>query len=218
VAYGINIENIYGSSIIDDYYSGYTVFAYKTLYIRNLPGGYAFTANEGVINVSNLPLGSIIAFKPPVGALISYWGNRVYSNSNVDLPYVILCPHSFLGPSRTAYGVRVYNRNKKVVFDTGNALLNTLNIYSYNSYNVPPRIQAKENSWIIPTTIGVVSLVATEDRNISRSRAAFLQKAANGDYDVRTDYIGRGPGLGLVGGSSRREGNYQISFIEVEIV
>jgi len=216
MAYGIDVKNIYGSPIIDEFYSGYTVYEHNTLYIRESSAGSSFTAKEAVIPIDNLPTGSIFAFNPPIGVLISYWGNRVYSNSNVDVPYVILSPHSYLGGSNASHGIRVYNENSQVVFDSGSPLLNTLKIFSYDEYDAPPDIEADIASWIIPTTSGVVLLGASGSPYFSQAYSVFLKKKSNGDYIVTLDVTGTGPVLGDQ--SRERTSNYRISFIEVEIV
>jgi hypothetical protein len=141
MAYGIQIANTYGTTIIDDTTSSLQViaegFAYTNVFVPYPP-----------TNGINVPL---ILISPPTGIGVRYFDN--YNNTGIKennfiigcdssalFEYKVLVPRDYLGASTGGMGLQIYNNSGIPKFDTNNlkALnLNTVLVTDTNNRTVP---------------------------------------------------------------------------------
>lgn len=203
MSYGVIANGILDIPIIDNYYAGYALLEKINInfFARVDASGYVAS-----LPINNYPQSAIFAFNPPVGKLVSYWGDKLFSDTSTAIEGAVFLPHNEIGKSSESYGLRVYNEHGKLVFDSGNIALNTLKIHNipdvlYSDYWVYDAYYLNgctPGSWIMPTTWGVVRFVAHS--RLSVGMGFGLIRQSDGNFAIGLLGMGLAPGslLGTV--------------------
>lgn len=203
MSYGLRVEGEGGRLIIDPDYSAYSVHSYGTLAVNGkspLPDvSYRQISTPSGIN------NPIVLFKPPVGRIINYHGTHIFSKGgDVNLPYAILAPANELPQSSESYGLRVWNSQGRLVFDSGHTIADTLSTYTYRGTSLPT-VSASANDWIIADTSGISGGYPDGIGIDLIIHSTFLEKLSNGNFRSHQSPVWR---IGYVSWSNTGARNY----------
>lgn len=158
MAYGIEIKNSSGVTILDGNSPVFTEVASGTLNV-NVDNWATY---KGVISIPSQYTNTVIAYKLPVGKWLSLWHDVVYASKDTGtavVPYKIFAPVNQLSPSGDTHGLRIYDVSSNLVFDSGRPVFNVLSNHMFTvDVTVSTAFTNTGNQWVLASTAGTKGL------------------------------------------------------------
>jgi hypothetical protein len=208
MAYGFEIVNSDGELVLDGNTPVYTEVMSGNLTVNNQDwsgtssnGDPSFRGEIPVPSEYDLP-STVYAYNLPDNTWVSLWGKYIYAPRDPDnpvhptVPYRVFVPLSVVSESNDTFGLRIYNSNAELVFDSGRPTFNVASNHLFMggstsdggdlAYNNPNK------KWTIISTAGIRLLIPNGSA-AGLSLCTYLMQNSSGDVHSKLAVIGHAP-------------------------
>ena len=211
MSFGFDLLDQSGSKVMDSELSNYAQISEGSLYTdTNYNAAYG-----GVVPTPSGFTNCVFAYDIPVGKWLAIKSNAVYahkSTGRVNIPYKVFAPSSQVQPSTDPFGLKIYNADSTLIFDSGKIVFNVASYVLFSSFFDSTRAMTMTSGrWLIPSVFGLAGIVVVTS-NFGDFYSPYFYRHGGGQIDTELKTLYTAPGY-----DNEEPSEYYCSITEIDI-